>query len=341
MKGKNVRKKRSPTIRQSFRALTPYMARIAKGSLKRNTWYSLCVKASLAKCYEFNVAIPRLSAAEGAFFAMSALRGICEDLIVLRFIGRLPSADREELLRALQGLEMGKRIKQQDAFFRSFRPQQPVIRLKDPDSPIASCTAAAQAVWRQHGWPNFKGKDMPPVREIAERQGSHHLAILYDYLYRLTSGGVHFSVQSLLRSGWGEIPNIVFSTKHFRGYFEAYCSVYGSFLFCIYFEFFGRLLRPGKHQREIVQAIREGIFMAERWPEMLTFEEMNQKPPEGGHVFRKVVSAAQSTMQRQLIPRGRGFGDKRSAGHQFARQALRIVAAGAAVDRKEKAPTGA
>jgi hypothetical protein len=150
------------------------MARIAKGSLKRNTWYSLCVKASLAKCYEFNVAIPRLSAAEGAFFAMSALRGICEDLIVLRFYRQTAfSGSRGSAPRAARSRDGKAHQAAGCFFFRSFRPQQPVLRLKDPDAPIASCLAAAQAVWRRHGWPNFKGKEMPPVREIAERQGSH------------------------------------------------------------------------------------------------------------------------------------------------------------------------
>jgi len=309
------------------------MRTVAVGSLKRSTWYALCVKSSLSKCYEFNLAIRHFARSENAFFAMSALRGVCEDLIVLRFVSALPSSDREELLRALQGCEMGRRIKQQDIFFRSFRPQQPVLRLEDTDTPIAVCSAAAHAVWRRHGWPNLN-REMPPVREIAEKMGSHHLAVLYDYLYRLTSGGVHFSVQSLLRSGWGNLPEVVFSTKHFHGYFEAYCSLYGAFLFCLYFEFFGRLLRPNRRQHAIVEEIRHHIFMTPRWPEMVTFEEMNQNPPTRGDIIRLVASAAQATMQRHLIPRGRTFGDQRSAGNRFARDALRIVAAGMAADRK-------
>jgi hypothetical protein len=79
---------------------------------------------------------------------------------------------------------------------------------------------------------------MPQIRQIAEKQGRHHLAILYDYLYRLTSAGVHFGVQSLLRSGWGNPKQFVFSTKNFDAYFANYCSLYGAFLFCLYFEFF-------------------------------------------------------------------------------------------------------
>jgi hypothetical protein len=314
-----------------------YIGRVGKGSLKRNTLYSLCIKASLAKCYEFNQAIPSMDRSKSAFFAMPALRGICEDLIVLRYIGTLPPSDRAELLHALTAHQLAKRVKIQDIFFRSFRPQQPVLRFKDADSQITSSEAAAQAVWRRNGWPNMQRNEMPPVRQIAQKQGLHHMAVLYDYLYRLTSANVHFGVQSLLRSGWGPTPNaFVFSTQNFSGYFEQYCSLYGAFLFCLYFEFFGRLLRPDQRQRENVQNIRHNIFMSPRWPEMVTFEEMNQKPPEDGQMFRLVISAAQTTMQRHLIPRGASFGDKRSASHKFARQALRIVAAGLAADRKKK-----
>ena len=44
----------------------------------------------------------------------------------------------------------------------------------------------------------------------------HQLAVLYDYLYRLTSDSVHFNVSSLFRSGWGpSVSQFVFSSKNF------------------------------------------------------------------------------------------------------------------------------
>jgi hypothetical protein len=108
-----------------------------------------------------------MARAKSAFFMMAALRGICEDLIVLRFVRTLSPNDRKELLSALWFHELSTRIKLQDTFFGSFRPQQPVLRVKDVDTRIASGEAAAQAVWKRNGWPNISRNAMPPIRQIA------------------------------------------------------------------------------------------------------------------------------------------------------------------------------
>ena len=126
---------------------------------------------------------------------------------------------------------MSTRVKLQDEFFASFRPQQPVLRLKNADKVIATSEAAARAIWNKHGWPKLTRGAMPQMRQIAEKQVAPQLAVLYDYLYRLTSGGVHFSIQSLLRSGWGPGPNdFIFSARNFHSYFAEYCSLYGAFM---------------------------------------------------------------------------------------------------------------
>ena len=316
------------SLRQHFRVLSGYMKNVAHGSLKRHRMFSLCVKASVTKCYEFNLEIPRSARNQRAFFAMSSLRGMCEDLIVLRFIGKIPPKDRTELLLALSGTELGTRIKQQGDFFRAFRPQQPVLRLKHVDTGIASAEAAALAIWNRHGWPNLKKGTMPQIRQIAEKQGLHQLAVLYDYLYRLTSAGVHFSVHSLLRSGWGPTPNdFTFSAKNFHLYFEKYCKLYGAFLFCLYFEFFAYVLRPNAAERAIIGEIRQYVLLSPRWPEMVTFEEMNQEPPEGGQMFRLLVSAFQAAARPRLITKGSNYTNRRSSEGKFVREALQVIAA--------------
>lgn len=288
------KKKTSRSLPQQFRALGPYMKKVARGSVARNRIFSLCVKSSAAKCYEFNLSIRHSAKTKSAFFAMSSLRGICEDLIVLRFVRSLPPKDRQELLDALSGNELGTRIKLQEAFFRSFRPQQPVLRINNLDSGIAASEAAALAVWNRQGWP-------------------------------------------LLRSGWGPSPkDFVFSAKHFHGYFEQYCSLYGAFLFCLYFEFFGSVLKPGVKPRAIVSEIRQHVLMTPRWPEMVTFEEMNQKPPEGGGLFRLVVSAAQAASRPRLISKSADYTKRRSSERKFVREVLQVVAAGMESDRKGK-----
>lgn len=278
------------------------MDQLSRGSLKRHKIFSLCLRASVIKCYEFCLDARDKRRTKNRFFSISALRGVCEDLIVLRFISRLPSDDRELLITSLANHESATRVKLQDEFFSSFRPQQPVLRLPDADATIEQNERAAQSVWHRHGWPNLSRGAMPQIRQIAEKQGAPQLAILYDYLYRLTSGGVHFSAQSLMRSGWG--PNLrkfTFSTKHFDSFFSEYCSVYSAFMLCTYFEFFGNYLKPSKEDAAHINKIREDILFTPRWPEMVTFEEMNLKYPHEDRTMQMIISAIQAVIRNRLV----------------------------------------
>jgi Family of unknown function (DUF5677) len=251
---------------------------------------------------------------------------MCEDLIVLRFIGKMPPKDRQHLLIALSGQELASKVKLQDNFFTTIRPQQPVLRLKDVDNAIALSEAAARAVWNRHGWPNLHKGAIPQIRQIAEKQGLHQLAVLYDYLYRLTSSGVHFNVQSLLRSGWGPTPaEFIFSAKNFHPYFADYCSLYGAFLFCLYFEFFGAVLRPTAKERAIIDDIRKDVIYTRRWPEMVTYEEMNQKPPTDDETMRMIVTAIQAVSRKRLIAKGLNYGNKRSAERRLVSKVFKAL----------------
>jgi hypothetical protein len=144
-------------------------------------------------------------------------------------------------------------------------------------------------------------------------------------------------VQSLLRSGWGPTPkNFVFSAKNFHPYFEEYCRVYGAFLFCLYFEFFGSVLRPSPKERAIISEIRQHVLITPRWPEMVTFEEMNQKPPEESQMLRMLVSAFQAASRPRLITKGVNYTNKRSPERKLVRGSLQAIAAGVEADRKER-----
>jgi hypothetical protein len=322
-------KKRKPRLRDHFTALQPWMKQATRGSFPRHKLYSLCVKASLSKCFELNLSVQSFSRSKSSFFAISALRGICEDLIVLRFMKGFPSSDRDALIRALSRQELASRIKLQDSFFGTFRPQQPVLRLSDVDAEIDASEAAARSIWNRHGWPGMKKGVTPQIRQIAEKQGAHQLAVLYDFLYRLTSAGVHFSVQSLLRSGWGaSARDFTFSPRNFHAYFDEYYSLYGAFLFCLYFEFFGSLLRPSARQRAVIDEIRRHVLFTPRWPEMVTFEEMNQRPPKGGEAVRMMVSAVQATSRKRLIPHGANYKNhSRSVERRLISDLLKFMAA--------------
>jgi hypothetical protein len=306
-------------------ALTPFVRDLSKGSLSRHSLYTLCIRASLSKCFEFNLALGEIAQSEHSFFAMASLRGICEDLIVLNYLKKMPYEERETLLKALMGEEIATRSKLQEAFFLTIRPQQPVFRLNEAERLAESNASAARDVWNRHGWPNLNKSAMPQIRQIAEKQGLHQLATLYDYLYRLTSAAVHFNVQSLLRTGWGKSPrDFVFSTKNFHGYFHAYCSFYGVFMLCLYFEFFNSTLRPTAKVKSSIAKMREGILLKPRWPEMITFEEMNLKVPQTG-TLHFIASAAQAASRRRLISKGVNYRNKRSSERQLLRLLGKIL----------------
>jgi hypothetical protein len=282
------------------------MQKTSVGGIRSDGLFVLCLKASLAKCYEFNIAARTHKQDDSAFFLVPALRGICEDLIVLKFINGLPSADRENLVGLLMAYDVHSRVDTQSKFFAEVRPQQPVLRLRNVDRVLAETERKIREVWNRHGWPNMRRGTMPPVRQIAERLGQSALATLYDYLYRFTSGTVHFNVQSLLRSGWGDSPErCCFSTTHFQRYFSAFASVYGAFLFCVFFEFFKPHLRPTAKVSRIISAIRQDIILEPRWPEMVTFEEMNIQPPEDRGILRVVLSAIQAEETETLLDIGK------------------------------------
>jgi hypothetical protein len=137
-------------------------------------------------------------------------------------------------------------------------------------------------------------------------------------------------VQSLLRSGWGQSPTrFAFSTKHFNSYFAEYCSLYGAFMFCLYFEFFASVLKPDAKERKIVEAIRQDVLFTRRWPEMVTYEEMNEKPPSTGETMRMLVSAFQAVSRKRLISKGVNYTKKVSPERLLIGRLLKaLVAAG-------------
>jgi hypothetical protein len=286
----NARAVSEPSTEQGglalFRALGDYAGTASRGRMRKGALFSLCVRASWAKCYEFNLYAWEECNAQFVFFSLPTLRGICEELIVLNYVKDFPKHERDQLLSRLMDHEVHKKLTTQEAFFSAARPLQPVLPAQLSPSGVQTLEDEIRSIWRVHGWPNMNRDVMPPIRQIAEKRGGDVLAKLYDYLYRLTSGTVHFGVGALLRTGWGDKPECSFSVRHFTDYYAAFGQVYGAFMFCVYFELSARILRPGKSVQPKIAAIRSCILSRVRWPEMITFEEMNVPVPDPGMVVR-------------------------------------------------------
>jgi Family of unknown function (DUF5677) len=252
--------------------------------MRKSHVFALSLRASLAKAYELSVEVHTPRKNRSAFFLVPSLRSVCEDLVVLSFVAQMSRTDRNQLVMLLMAHEVALRLRTQEKFFKTFRPDQPVLGpgASDPKS----IEDSVREIWKRYGWPRLDKAWMPPVGQIAEKSHPEIFGLLYDYIYRLTSGMVHFNPHVLLRSGWGKLPVVSFSPKNFDAYYTEVTKTYSLLLLCLYFEVFPKILRASSPVRKIVADIREDLFRHLRWPEMVTFEEMNLEPPSSRSILR-------------------------------------------------------
>lgn len=239
--------------------------------------YEPCVRAAFAKSYEFALFSHDDNQSKNSFFWISTLRSICEDLIVLYHLSAFADNDREDLIGKLQLHELHTRMRTQHTFFSYARPQQQVL---GSSQDLSAVEDQIRAIWQRNGWPNMSRGVIPPTRQLAEKNGGDIIRALYDYLFRLTSTTVHFSVQGLLRTGWGNLPEVKFSPLHFSKYFTEFGRVYSVYLLCCYAELFETFISIDEPTKSKFNNLRSDLLMTYRWPEMVTFEEMGEQPPE-------------------------------------------------------------
>ena len=268
-------------FRLNLTLLRPFVTKTATLRNPTKNLYSSCLRASFVKTFEFvNSAWSQQS--EIALFLTSTLRGIAEDLIFLRYLSMHKSVTREQVVSDMFYLSVIEGIDKQGRFFRSFRPYQPIMSGSFPSTTIREASERLNRFWRDNGWPKLNRKlTTPPTRQIAEKTDQGVLKVVYDFIYRLTSTIVHFNPLILLRSGWGSnLKKMTFSPENMGRYYLALSQIYGTYLLCLYFEMFGRYLRTSPDEKAAVAKLRELLLLRiHRWPEMVTFEEMNQPIP--------------------------------------------------------------
>lgn len=250
--------------------------------------YSTCVKFALARAFGF-ASVAAQAELSSAFFLVPALRAVTEDLILFRFLSKTGSVDeRDMVIRNLMQMDVHKQVDYQHRFFSKFRPFQPVLSPQNTvDQELEKARVELADYWRQHGWPGFADKKpMPPVRELAQKSDPGLMEVVYDFIYRLASGEVHSTPRALLRLGWGtsQPPNsrrlsARFSTENLADYYLDVAQIYGTYILCLWFEFFSEQLDAGEHEGAAVAALRKYLLSRPRWPEMVTFEEMNFPAP--------------------------------------------------------------
>lgn len=287
------------SLRENLVAVGRFVEAKQTARFRPDRMFSLLIRSSLGKCYELCLLSFEMKERKSAFFLVPALRGICEDLIVLGSLASVRASDREALIRLLMHHGQVDRAAVQSRFFQAFRPFQPVLGYSRPE--LGAVRKQAQAIWERLGIRLKPWEVLPATKKLAERQGGNSLALLYDFLYRLTSSAVHFSPQHLLRAGWGTKTQFHFSTKNFERYYRLLLQTYGSLLLTLYFELFPRNLRASADVKSRVKSLRLALLELPRWPELVTFEEMNREPPNVAWPF----VAAQAVLSQEKF--GAGF----------------------------------
>jgi hypothetical protein len=103
-------------------SLEPVVRKCTVGNVKEDGFFIMSVRAALAKNYEVNRFIHTREASADAFIVTSALRGMCEDIIALKWLATFEKRDRDEAVGVMMMKSVLEFMQQQTAFFGKYRP---------------------------------------------------------------------------------------------------------------------------------------------------------------------------------------------------------------------------
>ncbi len=267
------------TVSHVLKMLEPEALSKARARLKPDGMFKVNLKTSFVKAFEFAVhtnEIKAKEATESSYFMSSALRSICEDLIVLTFLAKLKRKDRNDVIAIRLFHSINQASWEQRRFFKKYRPFQPVLGFKADVAKLNDERDRLTAIGLSSGLWNTERK-LPPVQQMAIKV---NLREVYDFIYSITSETVHFSPRIALRHGWGNDPyDVTMSMKNFCRYYLFFSQVYSVFMFALFCQKFRRQLGLTTAFMASVKELRRVLDGQIRWPEAVTYEEMNQEEP--------------------------------------------------------------
>lgn len=276
-------------IRIALGHLAPAIGRAVRASIGEAGIHSCSARAALAKSFEFTKLVYDQPIPAHGFFLTATLRGICEDLIALSFMRALSEADRDEVTSLLMAQQIREGVNAQKEFFASERQWQPVLG-PPPGEHAAENENRLRGLAGKLGWTGRQ--NWPSVWFMAKATS---LEPVYRCLYSATSKWVHYSPHVLLRMGWGgregdlgSHTEWTFSTTNFGRYYTEFNQTYALLLLL-------RLLR-GPVSNLLPPDVEPTLLVLEeklqeplRWPELVTFEEMNLNgPPTIARMMMKI-----------------------------------------------------
>ncbi|MDE0510849.1 MAG: DUF5677 domain-containing protein [Gammaproteobacteria bacterium] len=243
--------------------------------LKHN-FVDVFIQSAIAKCLDFNItANDALNKTRTSFFLIGNTRAICEDLIYTSFLSSIEKSQANKFASLFMYRSNLNSVYAQTRFFAQNNPLQPsfgsLIPLAQQETNIRGVKTDLKQLWRQHGVTS------PTVENISKKMG---LETTYGYIYHMTSNFVHFNPSILLRLGWGNEPvgPFNFSVNHFTHYYSSVSRFLGAILFYGYCSRFPDKFTD-KFSEEYIKFITSRLESNVRWPEIVTFEEMNMEMP--------------------------------------------------------------
>ena len=127
-------KKFQTLLLENYRRIQPHIANynhFPLEELKNKQVFLPILKASFTKCFEYNFDINKLRDSRYSFYFMSFLRGICEDLISLKFLLNFKIEDRNRLMMIYNQYLLHTSIQSQVILFDKVKIIQPILRLNE------------------------------------------------------------------------------------------------------------------------------------------------------------------------------------------------------------------
>jgi len=296
MKKKNV----SPAdeIRALLKGVRPEVIEKATCRPTREGMFKAVLKASFVRIHEYVefVHTNMSDTGPGSFFGSAPLRQCCEDLIALKYLAMLKRRDRDNVIQALMVISTGKASEKQGEFFKRNHPYQPVLTSTFEPAAIDKAKNLLNEVGTRTAHWRTQNK-LPPIEQMALKVG---LSELYEYLYAATSEIVHFNVRIALRSGWGSGKNeFTFSPSNFAVFYGQFSRVYAAYIWFSFCRTFRSALRLSPDFMHTVDAVELAIESIIRWPELVTFEEMNV-PLNDNIILRALLTVKQNERIEKL-----------------------------------------
>lgn len=254
--------------------LEPLFATIAADKAGAQNQFKKAIKASLVKAYEFLNATTTIQD-ESVFFMMPFLRGVCEDYIALRFIESDFGADADHVIGLKLSEDLYASAINQWNFYTIYRPDQTLYYQENFPDEKKDVRNDLRQLCQAHGISLSRNASFPTAEHMAQRSG---LLDLYNYVYRATSRLVHFNPGILFRMGWGDLPDITFSVKNFSQYYKHFTCFYAAYLLVHFGQWAASIGVVSPAIEPHLQRIDALLGKEARWPELVTFEEMNIGP---------------------------------------------------------------